>query len=184
MLRRPTTAASRARPGRIAARTRRRADRPPLRATTPAASRSPAARRSTRWRGARDGEQRQQAHHRPHPQSAGTLPSDAHEHVVEEAVVVVPEAASCEPKRRYRFSDGEEVLEELGRDVVPSRSRSDSSTDMRSRARQKNAIQLVRVGLLQAIPRSAVARTGRRSRCCPSRGSRPRTGWTRRRPCG
>ena len=58
------------------------------------------------------------------PAAAGTLPSGLHQHVVEEAVRRRPTATRrCEPNERMRVRDGQEVLQELGGDVVPGRVR-------------------------------------------------------------
>ena len=94
------------------------------------------------------------------------------EHVVEEAVLLVPEVM---PRRRgvHRVGDVDEVLPELAGDVLvgrvvarraPARSRACSASTSPSSSCRRTA----RCGR-----RWAAARCGRTRRCCRGRGSRP-----------
>ena len=80
--------------------------------------------------------------------------------------------------------DVQEVLEELGRDVLvdqvvagPARGRSPACSGRTCPSRPCR-----RPG--RGGPRRAAARRGRTGRCCPGRGSRPGRHWRRRGPCG
>ena len=94
--------------------------------------------------------------------------------VVVEAVLLVPQAGAAE--RVHRVGDGDEVLEELGGDVLVGRvlaapAPAPSTASWRSRTPSTRCRRPARGGR-----RWAAAASGRRRRCCPARGSRRRRG--------
>jgi hypothetical protein len=93
------------------------------------------------------------------------------QHVVVEAVLLVPQAVAA-AAHVHGVGDVEEVLEELGGDVL---------VDRVVRRQLERDLEHVLATCHPAVPsacsrcrRSAAARCGRRRRCCRGRGSRPR----------
>ena len=120
----------------------------------------------------RGGAERQQPHQRADLEPRGAAVGQP-QHVVVEAVLLVPHARPS-PRRFMARGDPEEVLGELRGHVLvdrvvrrPARRRSRACSGRTAPSRRCR----------RPVPggrRSAAARCGRRRRCCPARGSRPR----------
>ena len=95
------------------------------------------------------------------------------EHVVEEAVLFVPQPVAVVAHVVHGLGDVEEVLEELAGDVLVG------GVVARQFQRDGQHVQAVHghpagaVGLLDDAAGGQRRRCGRRRRCCPGRGSRP-----------
>ena len=133
-----------------------------------------------------DGEQRDQADQRADPQRDAAVVRRV-QHVVEEAVLLVPEVvpfAAVLTAAAHRVRDVEEVLPELARDVLVGGVR-DARARWRWPACSANTSPSSSCRrTARGARRSAAARCGRRRRCCRGRGSRPGRRSCPRRPCG
>ena len=112
-------------------------------------------------------------------------PSGSLQHVVVEAVLVVPQAALAAADAVDRRADVDEVLEELGRDVLVDRVLAcASSSAMPSRLRQYIAIQLVPSACSRCPPDGRPDGAVEHADVVEARGSRLRRCCCPRRPCG
>ena len=129
------------------------------------------------------GEQRDQADPREHVDALGAAVG-THHHVLEEAVLLVPQRNAHAAAAGDGVGDAEELHVALDRDVLVVRVGGRQLQAHQRHVQREHRHPAGGVRLLEAEARAAAAASGRTPRCCPAPGSRPRTRCCRRRPCG